>query len=160
MFIPTMLVTVLGDGLDLELLGSSWQLAAWAVLIVLVGMGVGTLLARVCGVPDHLRREFIVSCSFGNAVSLPLLLLETLVPQLKTCMYNFMACSTMMFGPRSLYCITYKSNQIGFNIYRRMYHHNFLVNLSDESYEDCRGMAVNSNGTYVVAKHKEISIRS
>lgn len=85
---------------------------------------------------------------------------ETLIPKLKNCMYNFMGCSTMMFGPRSFYCITYKSNQIGFNIYRRMYHHNFLVNLKDESYEDCQGITVNSNNTYIIAIKKEIRVYS
>jgi hypothetical protein len=34
---------------------------------------------------------------------------KTLMPVLENCMYNFMGCSHMMFGPRSLYCITYKS---------------------------------------------------
>lgn len=75
-------------------------------------------------------------------------------------MYNFMGCSTMMYGPRSFYCITYKSNQIGFNIYRRMYHHNFLVNLRDESYEDCQGITVNSNNTYIIAIKNEIRVYS
>ena len=34
---------------------------------------------------------------------------KTFMPVLENCMYNFMGCSHMMFGPRSLYSITYKS---------------------------------------------------
>ena len=34
---------------------------------------------------------------------------ETLVPKLENCMYNFMGCSQMMFGPERKYCITYKT---------------------------------------------------
>jgi len=37
----------------------------------------------------------------------------------------------MMFGSKVRYCITYKTNQKSFDIYRRKYEHDFRVNVVD-----------------------------
>ena len=52
---------------------------------------------------------------------------KTLLPTLENCMYNFMGCSQMMTGTRQLYCITYKTGQKGFKIFKRKYNHKFMV---------------------------------
>ena len=68
---------------------------------------------------------------------------ETFLPILEHCMYNFMGCSHMMFGPRSLYSITYKSGQIGFSIYQRKYNHGYLAYLSATCYQDSISISLN-----------------
>lgn len=54
---------------------------------------------------------------------------DTLEPTLENVMYNYMSCSQMMFGSAVRYCITYKTNQKSFDIYRRRYEHDFCVNV-------------------------------
>ena len=44
---------------------------------------------------------------------------DTLEPELENVMYNYMNCSTMMFGTKVRYGIAYKANQPGFEVYTR-----------------------------------------
>ena len=48
-------------------------------------------------------------------------------------MYNFMNCTQMMFGSKVKYCITYKTNQKSFDIFRRKYEHSFNSNIYEEN---------------------------
>lgn len=52
---------------------------------------------------------------------------ETFMPILENIMYNYMGCNQMMFGKRVRYGITYKTNQTGFQVYRRKFMHNLKV---------------------------------
>jgi hypothetical protein len=54
---------------------------------------------------------------------------ETLEPTLENVMYNYMTCSTMMFGKRVRYGITYKAKERSFNLYRRKYEHDTIINV-------------------------------
>ena len=54
---------------------------------------------------------------------------ETCEPLLENVMYNYMGCSTMMFGSKVRYGITYKIGEKGFNLYRRKYEHEYMVNV-------------------------------
>jgi hypothetical protein len=40
-----------------------------------------------------------------------------------------MTCSTMMFGKRVRYGITYKAKERSFNLYRRKYEHDTIINV-------------------------------
>jgi len=50
-------------------------------------------------------------------------------------MMNYMKCNQMMFGPARLYCITYKTNQLSFDVYRRKYWHDFRVPIVHDNLE-------------------------
>jgi hypothetical protein len=50
---------------------------------------------------------------------------ETLKPTLENVMYNYMGCSSLMFGSKVRYGITFKVKQKGFNLYRRMFEHDY-----------------------------------
>ena len=53
------------------------------------------------------------------------------MPKLENVMNNFMNCSQMMFGSKVKYGITYKTNEKSFDIHRRKYEHDYLVNVVD-----------------------------
>lgn len=42
---------------------------------------------------------------------------QTFEPQLENVMYNYMKCTQMMFGKRVRYGITYKQNEMSFDVY-------------------------------------------
>ena len=60
---------------------------------------------------------------------------KTFEPELENVMANFMNCNQMMFGSKVRYCITYKTNQKSFDIYRRKYEHDYKVNVVTENYD-------------------------
>ena len=60
---------------------------------------------------------------------------DTLMPELENVMYNYMQCSYMMIGPKVRYCVTYKNDSRGFNIFRAKYVHNFKVNVQKDNLE-------------------------
>ena len=83
---------------------------------------------------------------------------ETLMPIIENCMYNFMNCSQMMYGSASRYCVTYKTGQIGFNIYRRKYFHKYMVRLCDDCFDSSRGLSINSKEIYMISFKNKIRI--
>lgn len=56
---------------------------------------------------------------------------ETLIPELENVMFNYMACTQTMFGSKVRYCVTYKTNQKSFDVYRRKHWHDFKVPISN-----------------------------
>ena len=58
----------------------------------------------------------------------------------------------MMFGSKVKYCITYKTNQRSFAIYRRKFLHNFKVTVSQENLEGSKGLEFPSMGIFLVTK--------
>ena len=50
---------------------------------------------------------------------------ETFEPIFENVMSNYMNCNQMMFGSKVRYCVTYKTNQKSFDVYRRRFIHNF-----------------------------------
>lgn len=71
-------------------------------------------------------------------------------------MYNFMGCSEMMFGSRVRYCITYKTNQLSFDIYRRKFMHDFKLNVVPENLDGSRGLYIGSMNAFLVSKIDKI----
>jgi hypothetical protein len=57
--------------------------------------------------------------------------METFEPALENCLYNYMECNQMMFGPELKYGVTYKSNECSFQIYRRKSLHVLKMNVND-----------------------------
>jgi len=52
---------------------------------------------------------------------------ENFMPILENVMYNFMQCSKMLFGRLVRNCITFKTNQPGFIVYKRKFYHNAKI---------------------------------
>ena len=83
---------------------------------------------------------------------------DTLEPKLENAMFNYMNCTQMMFGAKVRYCITYKTNQRSFNIYRRKYMHNFKVPMVKENLEGSKGIEFQNLGVFLVTKVDRIII--
>jgi len=77
---------------------------------------------------------------------------ETLMPKFENVMSNYMNCNQMMFGSKVRYCVTYKTNQKAFDIYRRKYYHDFKVPITDENLEGSIGLELPKHNTYLVSK--------
>jgi len=63
-----------------------------------------------------------------------------------------------MFGKRVKFCLTYKTGQAGFDIYRRKYQHNFKVNVQNDNYEGSLGLELQSMNTFLVTKRDSIQL--
>lgn len=66
-------------------------------------------------------------------------------------MFNFMKCNQMMFGSKVRYCITFKTNQKGFEVYRRKYEHNFKSLLYKANFEGSNGLQVTKTNRILVS---------
>lgn len=64
----------------------------------------------------------------------------------------------MMFGSKVRYCVTYKTNQKSFDIYRRKYWHDFKVPLSDENLEGSIALELEKMNAFLVSKIDRIII--
>ena len=81
----------------------------------------------------------------------------TYEPNLENVMFNYMNCNQMMFGSKVRYCITYKTNQLSFDIYRRKYEHGFKVNVSDQdNLDNCKALPIESMNCILVSKLEKI----
>jgi hypothetical protein len=76
---------------------------------------------------------------------------ETFLPELENVMNNFMDCSSMMFGMDSSFCITYKTNERSFEIFRRKFVHDYKVNVVDINLEGSRGLPIESMNAFLVS---------
>jgi hypothetical protein len=83
---------------------------------------------------------------------------ETLEPALENVMFNYMGCSTMMFGSRVRYGITYKANQKGFNLYRRKYEHDYKVNVAQKNLEGAKALEIKSMDVFLCSKIDKVCI--
>lgn len=62
----------------------------------------------------------------------------------------------MMFGSKVRYCITYKTNQKSFQIYRRKFLHNFKVTVNNENLEGSKGLEFGKLGIFLVTKTDKV----
>lgn len=58
----------------------------------------------------------------------------------------------MMFGKRRLYCITYKTSQSGFYVYRKKYMHNLKVPVNSQSFEGAKILEIASMNVFLLTK--------
>ena len=73
------------------------------------------------------------------------------IPELSNVMSNFMDCSIMMYGIRGKYCITYKTNEKAFVIYRRKYNHDFRQTVVRENFESSLCLNMKMDNTIVIS---------
>jgi len=57
------------------------------------------------------------------------------MPELENVMYNYTGCTQMMFGKKVKYCVTYKTGEKSFDIYKQKLLHNLRVPISHENLE-------------------------
>ena len=62
----------------------------------------------------------------------------------------------MMFGSKVKYCVTFKTNQRSFDIYRRKYEHDFKVNIVSENMDGCNGLPFEDMNAILVSKINKI----
>ena len=72
------------------------------------------------------------------------------MPNLANVMNNFMDCSIMMYGVRGRYCVTYKTNEKSFNIYKRKYVHDFRVKVIEEDYSGSKSLYLKNTKLFLV----------
>ena len=71
---------------------------------------------------------------------------NTLEISLDNVMFNYMNCVQMMIGPKVRYCVTYKTGEPTFNIFRANYIHNFKVTVENKNLEGSYGLEIESLG--------------
>lgn len=64
----------------------------------------------------------------------------TFEPILENTIYNYMKCNQMLFGQFVRYCITFKYNQMSFDVYQRKYHHALKAPVIQEDYDKSQGL--------------------
>lgn len=57
-------------------------------------------------------------------------------------MINFMQCYSMMFGPKVKYCVTYRNNELDFNVYTRKFEHDYRVFINNKNFEGGKGLEI------------------
>ena len=73
-------------------------------------------------------------------------------------MYNYMQCSSLIFGSRVRYGVAYKTNTRGFEIYTRKYEHDFKVNVHAQNLERENGLSIDTMGRILVSKIDHIAV--
>jgi hypothetical protein len=69
-----------------------------------------------------------------------------------------MGCSTMMFGAKVKYGITYKFNEKSFNLYRRKYEHEYMVNVMSDNLEGSKAMELKTMDVILCSKIDRVII--
>ena len=64
----------------------------------------------------------------------------------------------MMFGSKVRYCVTYKTNQRSFDIFRRKFIHDFKVPISSENLEGSIALELKSMNAYLVSKIDKVIV--
>ena len=76
---------------------------------------------------------------------------ETMIPQKQYVMSNFMECIQLMFNNDQNICVTYKSGQPNFSVYKRKYDHGFREIIDATSREGCRGVNIPSKHVFIIS---------
>lgn len=73
-------------------------------------------------------------------------------------MYNYMGCSTMMFGSRVRYGITFKMGERSFNIYRRKYEHEYMINVLEDNLEGAKALEIKSMNVFLYTNIDKVNM--
>ena len=84
--------------------------------------------------------------------------MKTFMPTLENVMGNYMNCNQMMFGSKVRYCITFKTNEKSFEVFKRKYEHNFKVEAHCENFEGSTGRYLNSIDCYIVSDYDKVKV--
>lgn len=74
----------------------------------------------------------------------------TCEPYLTNVVNNFMECSVMMYGGGGKYCVTYKSAQKEFDVYKRKYVHDFKVQVEEQNFEGSKGLFFENDNCLII----------
>ena len=80
------------------------------------------------------------------------------MPELENVMYNFIGCSSLMFGAGARYGISFKTNQPGFDIFTRKCYHNFKGCITSKNFEGAVGCTMGDMGMYALAETLNIGL--
>ena len=78
--------------------------------------------------------------------------LQTMVLSLENVIDNFINCSQVMIGRKVKYCISYKTNQKCFEIWRRQYRHSFNANVVSMNLNGSIGLPIENMNSFVVGR--------
>ena len=67
-------------------------------------------------------------------------------------MANYMNCNQMMFGSKIRYCITFKTNQKSFSIYRQKYEHNYKIPVDSSNLEGSKCIELAEHEMFLCTK--------
>lgn len=62
----------------------------------------------------------------------------------------------MMFGPKVKFCITYKNNEAGFDVYTRKFTHSLTANVIKDDLEGSHGLHIESMNAFLISKKDTI----
>jgi hypothetical protein len=85
---------------------------------------------------------------------------ETLLPSLDNVMYNFMGCTSLMFGSRVKYGIAFTTSSQGLTIYTRKCYHNFKVVTATDSKEGAVGCELAAANAYALATGTKLVVHN
>ena len=85
------------------------------------------ILPDLRGFVYYIKGNVRIQITTEEKVNIYLIDKETFLPSLENVMFNFMKCTQMMFGSKVRFCVTYKTNERSFDIYRRKYEHSYKV---------------------------------
>lgn len=117
-------------------------------------------MLEVRGFIYYIKGNVRIQITTDDKIYFYLICPNTFMPILENVMFNFMTCNQMMFGSKVRYCVTYKTNQKSFAIYRRKYWHDFKVPISTENLEGSIGLELASMNTYLVSKIDKVIMYS
>lgn len=69
-----------------------------------------------------------------------------------------MNCNQMMFGSKVRYCITYKTNQKSFTIYRKKFEHNFKIPVVSENLEGSKCLELVRHDIFLCTNIDKVNI--
>ena len=69
-----------------------------------------------------------------------------------------MNCTQMMFGSRVRNCITFKSNQKSFDIWKRTYNHSFNSNVWEAPMDASIGLPIETMNAFLVGRDNKIQV--
>ena len=92
----------------------------------------------------HIKGNIRISITDEEKIYFYLINNEEYTPVLENVMYNFMKCTSLIFGSKVRYGVGYKTGQTGFEIYSKKYEHNFKVNVLRRNFEKSTGLSVKS----------------
>jgi predicted permease len=79
---PLLVVATVGSTVTLTMLAQEgWVLIAWSFIFISVCFVVSLLVAKVTRIHHSFRDEFVMACTFPNALAAPLVMMTTLCRQ-------------------------------------------------------------------------------
>ena len=78
------------------------------------------------------------------------------MPSLCHLMNNFMDCAIMMYGSAGRYCVTYKTSERSYNIYKRKYIHDFKIKVIEENFEASKSLFLKATNQFLVCMKNHV----